>query len=313
LNYRRVSALVNYIFYKTSLIVWTLLLFGCYSVFSGTFLYLDWAYQAYNVAFTAIPIIVFAVLDRDLDPVTLMKYPKIYTLTLGAVLFNYPLFALWMFWAFLHGLIAFFFPWYAFNNTTPEPGGQSFGLWSAGLAVYTAVCFIANLKVTILFASLTWLHWVSLFGSIFVYFVTMSLMSATTFFEIGGADYYWVLYRIIATAPFWFSLIGASCTAFMLDFVWEGAQRMFFPTPTIICQEAERLGLDLTDILSAHKRELDEMNIGPKRFLLEKHNSVHTGFDFSHTPEVRKVAEPANKTSTFKLSEPPVKKVTSSL
>ena len=98
LNNRRISTLINYIFYKTTIVSWAVLMFGLcatslsappcshwsccsFSAFSGQFILLDWAFQLHNVAYTAFPILVYAVVDRDIEPSTLHEFPQIYTLT----------------------------------------------------------------------------------------------------------------------------------------------------------------------------------------------------------------------------------------
>jgi phospholipid-translocating ATPase len=48
-------------FYKNILYVWPIWFFGFYSYFSGTSIYNAIMYQFYNVIFTGLPIVYFAV------------------------------------------------------------------------------------------------------------------------------------------------------------------------------------------------------------------------------------------------------------
>ena len=163
----RISTMINYIFYKSSFLVMTLFLFGTYSQFSGTYMYLDWAVQLHNVAYTALPILVYATFDRDLSMDTLEKYPHIYSLTRGPVLFNYRIFTQWMICAFTQAALCFFIPFFAFSHiSSPSPNGQSFGLWSAGLCVYVCVVLTTNFRLIWEFQFWTIYHHVSLWGSI---------------------------------------------------------------------------------------------------------------------------------------------------
>lgn len=61
--YRRNSYLVIYIFYKNILFVVPQFWFGFLSVFSGQPLYEQWIYQLYNIIFTSIPIMWYAIFD----------------------------------------------------------------------------------------------------------------------------------------------------------------------------------------------------------------------------------------------------------
>jgi magnesium-transporting ATPase (P-type) len=81
LNYRRIAILVCYVFYKSSFVVWCTFIFGIYSGFSGQQFALDWPLQLHSVAFTALPILVFSVLDYDLKPETLLQQPALFMLS----------------------------------------------------------------------------------------------------------------------------------------------------------------------------------------------------------------------------------------
>jgi magnesium-transporting ATPase (P-type) len=95
-NYRRISKLILYIFYKTTLVALSMFYFGFFSAFSGQQFFNDVAYQLYNVAFTAGPVMILAIFDQGLDRETLEDFPKSYGAVVGAKMFNPKLFALWI-------------------------------------------------------------------------------------------------------------------------------------------------------------------------------------------------------------------------
>lgn len=242
LNYRRISTLVNYVFYKTSLLVWTLFLFGAFSQFSGSFLYLDWAVQLHNVVFTAWPILVFAVFDRDLNFDTLERNPSIYPLTRGPVLFNARLFGEWMFIALGQACLCFFLPFWSLELlTTPSPNGQSFGIWTTGLCVYTCVVIVSNLKLIWLFQSWTVWHHLTLIGSVAAFFSAIALFSSSPYYALGGVDYYGLLPVLFATSRFWFVVCITVMSCIMWDLAIVSTRILFFITPTRRIIEAERL------------------------------------------------------------------------
>lgn len=53
-NYRRVSRLVLYMFYKNMVLVLPMFFYGIYSLFSSQKFYYEILYQMYNVVFTAV-------------------------------------------------------------------------------------------------------------------------------------------------------------------------------------------------------------------------------------------------------------------
>ena len=61
--FRRNTFLIGYMFYKNVLFVLVSFWYGSYSSFSGQTIYESWIYQGYNVAFTALPIIWYAIFD----------------------------------------------------------------------------------------------------------------------------------------------------------------------------------------------------------------------------------------------------------
>jgi len=298
LNYRRIATLINFIFYKSSVVVWTVFFFGAYSCYSGQFLYLDSAFQLHNVAYTAFPILVFAVLDRDLEPHTLNKHPTIYMLTRGHTLFSTRIFASWLLWGFLHACICFFVPWFSFSTlTTTQPDGLTTGIWSEGLVVYTCIVFVSNLRLLLIFQSWTWLHWLTLFSGFFFFFISMIIFSATSTFAIGGADYYGVLWMLLRSPRYYLTVVLTTTIAFILDFAAEAISRVFAPSATDLIVLAERSGRDVRAVLHhPHiKAKISDSSAASSasafpvicrdtRSSSQEQAHSYTGANFDHTP-----------------------------
>jgi len=66
-SYRKITYLIAYMFYKNVIYVIPIWMFGWISLFSGSIIFSNFLYMFYNVAFTAIPIIWFAVFDWEFD------------------------------------------------------------------------------------------------------------------------------------------------------------------------------------------------------------------------------------------------------
>lgn len=62
-NYRRNSYVVIYMFYKNVMFVLAQFWFGFENAFSGQTLYEPFIYQGFNLVFTVVPIMWFAVYD----------------------------------------------------------------------------------------------------------------------------------------------------------------------------------------------------------------------------------------------------------
>ena len=74
----RLSRLIKYSFYKNISFAFVLFFYQFYNGFSGQALVDDISAAAFNVVFTSIPILLFAVLDRPvINFSTLIQYPQV--------------------------------------------------------------------------------------------------------------------------------------------------------------------------------------------------------------------------------------------
>ena len=69
---------MNFIFYKASLVAMTGYYFGFFSGFSGQQFYNDPPFQLYNVIYTALPIMVVALLNKELPRNVLQNNPSLF-------------------------------------------------------------------------------------------------------------------------------------------------------------------------------------------------------------------------------------------
>lgn len=245
-NYRRIATLICYIFYKASFMVWTVFFLGIYSTFSGSILYLDWAFQLYNVAYTAFPILIFAVFDKDLNGKILEETPEIYAWTRGDTYFNRWIFSKWMLFGLLHASLCFFIPWYAFADSPVSASGIDSGIWPVGLCIFTCVVIVTNIKLAFLFQSWTWLHAVAIGIGIFIYCVSMLIFNFAKLFDLGGASYVSAVFYLFGLIKFWLVVLLVVASCFSLDLIHESYMRLFGPiSPLQIHVEAERLGIKI--------------------------------------------------------------------
>lgn len=98
-NYRRNSQAIGYIFYKNIAEMVPLWAFGFYSLFSGTFLYDPSLVSLYNVAFTAAPVIWYAVFDKEYEKKVLLTRPHLYRIGLENKYFSFWQFIRWFMYA----------------------------------------------------------------------------------------------------------------------------------------------------------------------------------------------------------------------
>jgi phospholipid-transporting ATPase len=95
-------------------------------VFSGETLYEQWIYQLFNIIFTSIPVMWFAIFDWQYDRDVLMKDPKLYAIGLYSkntntliyidLCFGKWQFWRWMFYGVIMALLLCFLPMYSIEG-----------------------------------------------------------------------------------------------------------------------------------------------------------------------------------------------------
>jgi magnesium-transporting ATPase (P-type) len=333
LNYRRVATLISYIFYKNTLICFITLWFGFCSGFSGQPLFLTWAYQAYNIIYTAIPILAFAVFDRDIPMRTLHREPRIYTLSQHGELFNVIIFWKWILLGLIHSLVIFYIPYLCYSDVAMDNSGQSYGLWELGVVFYTVIVLVVNLKIAMLSCSWTILHHITIWGSIIAYFVTMFLFGASSVFSNAGADYTGMIVRLFGTPRFWFTVTVTLLIALYIDYLMfalhelDIAKKLLpaqlekwlletFPTsrppdPAYIPDPAtlpkpKQGALPAERSHAASKDGEQEQKNGPGSSHMASQAKLqrgHTGFDFDYTPREASRLERRSSRSKSRVSE----------
>merc|ERR1719361_2567473 len=204
LHYRRITTLVCYMFYKNGLLSLSSFYFG-----------------SYNVVFTMLPIMLFAVIDRDHTDEYLKSHPALYRLSQSGDYFNAKVFFAWVVDSLIASCLLTIVPLNCYENmTSPVLTGQSAGIWTVGLVTLTSIVLTANLRLAFISKSWMWLTHFGFFGSIVAYFFTIIVLNLSTFFYRAGADYYWLVFRVMGTGRFWLSVMLTTLIVLFLPFTY---------------------------------------------------------------------------------------------
>jgi len=221
LHYRRITTLICYMFYKNGLLSLSSFYFGFYNGFSGQILFNEWAYQLYNIVFTALPIMLFAVIDRDYSDAQLLARPQLYATSQSGRLFNGRVFFTWIADSLLSSFLLLTIPLHCYEYTTsPDHSGQSAGIWTTGLVILSAIVCTANLRLTLITNSWTWLTHLALWGSLLSFLAAVLVINLSTMFAKAGSDYYHLLFRLLATGRFWLTVLLATLVALLPAFTY---------------------------------------------------------------------------------------------
>lgn len=135
--YRKNCDLVGYFFYKNSVLVFPQLWIGVFTGFSGQTVYEPTIFEGYNIFFTAIPILIYAIYDLEIPFDFLENEPEHYWIGLENKMFNRrKLWTRWMGRAAIHSLIicVFSFLMIEFNF---QPTGKLHDFWTNGISNVT--------------------------------------------------------------------------------------------------------------------------------------------------------------------------------
>lgn len=106
--YRRNAVLICFNFWKNIMLVMPTFLYGCYNLFSGSMYYNSILLEFYNVFYTSLPIIYYALHDKQYSQAHLYNSPHLYNQGRQGKLFNVRFFLYWIFNAIFYSHVIFF-------------------------------------------------------------------------------------------------------------------------------------------------------------------------------------------------------------
>jgi magnesium-transporting ATPase (P-type) len=191
-------------FYKNMAFTFNQFIYGIFSSFSGGTVYDSILFMIYNVIFTSVPPVIFAAADRDLKFSSMTSIPELYWFEGNRPGYqSYGRYWLSQLLGMVHGLICFFVPFFGMRPYVDQMG-LAFGLPGFGTTVYASVVVIANLRIATMCRRWTILHFVFIFGSIFVLPVVMLITEALRLsLNVVGS-----VVPLISSSAFYVSIVG---------------------------------------------------------------------------------------------------------
>lgn len=226
LSQYRIARLIKYSFYKNVAFGCTLFIAQFFSGFSGQALIDSISAAFYNVVFTAVPVLLFAVLDMPLTFETLMHCPQIYNRIKSLSTFT--------FWksildGVLHGGVDFLIPYYGLRNLGVGRNSLN-GLYAVGRTSFVALTGSVNLEIALVARHWTWLFGIFTvlsFVLVFPFFVILEGLYRA--FDIPDPAQWGVTQRLYASPAFWLLVCVSISVTFGHRFCWLSTKRIFFP------------------------------------------------------------------------------------
>ncbi|ELP90467.1 hypothetical protein EIN_018160 [Entamoeba invadens IP1] len=231
-NYRRLSYVIIYSFYKNIVMYLTQFWFLSFNGYSGTSLFENWTLSIYNVFFTFFPIVVFGVFDRDVMPETLITQPNLYEGIKRC--FSMRRLIYWVIEALVVSALVFFVPFSACVTEDNMVYGKGFSLYGFGYVVYTTVMLTISLKMVVITKEFTVFSHIAYFGSLIFYFLWgmgYGIVAAIPKITLGW-NMFGVVYEVFFSSTFYLSICVVPILCVAKDFVTEFVEDVLIDNKT---------------------------------------------------------------------------------
>jgi magnesium-transporting ATPase (P-type) len=245
-DYRRMTKVVLYSFYKNVVITLCLFYYNAMAAFSGTSFYESMVYSSFNFVL-GLPIIFTGITDRDIKASTALAHPSVYAVGLRYADLNMKKILTWIAWAVLHSVIVFwvFFGVMGANSldgSKPvengwESNGQQEGLYVQGTGQFSVMLWAMQFEVLMQTVSWTWLTYLMMAISMGGYYIFLLIYAQMFSF---APDFYGVAVETLARPTYWLIIILVMGIMMLVDWTVELCRRQYNPTPSDIAAELDR-------------------------------------------------------------------------
>lgn len=240
-NYRRVSLLILYSFYKNIANVLTLFYYGWANGFSGTTLYESWLGAGWNVGWTLFPVLFFGTFEQDLIPEVAIENPHCYGHGQRRLEFNIGRMARWVLNAFVHSIIIYGLCFGAFVGSGDiNPDGDTTGLFLMGTIINFCTVLTVNYRIALETQYWVWWSFVGFIGSVLIWIGFVLVYSSVIEFSW---DFYGIGLIVVQRPMFYLLAVLVPFTAVVPDLILITVKKTFFPTPIDILQELQAKAL----------------------------------------------------------------------
>lgn len=226
-NYDRVAALTVYTFYKNVVYCVSLFWYALVSsAYSGTMVYSAFIQQGYNLIFTALPIMVYSVFDRDLPKDVVLQFPALYhSSTRKHSLFSYLMFWKWIVLGFIDSVGVYFFTLLMSYNIMRN--GESAEYTVIESVGWTVLCIVVNARFCLMVNSWDILEVVSIVVTVLALYGFQYVVDQITWStpDYNTYSFPW----IFARGGFWLGQLFAVVAILAKDLYYEGCRRRFLP------------------------------------------------------------------------------------
>ncbi|XP_072120719.1 phospholipid-transporting ATPase VB-like [Mobula birostris] len=186
--YARLANMIIFYFYKNVAYVNLLFWYQFFCGFSGSSMIDYWLMIFFNLLFTSLPPLTCGILDKDVSAEMLLEFPELYRYSQQSGAYNNCTFWITVLDAFYQSLVCFFIPYFTYRDSNTD-------VFTFGTPMNTAAFFTILAHLAIETKTWTFLHWVSMIGSILLYFAITLVYSTFCVTCNSPSNPYWIMQR----------------------------------------------------------------------------------------------------------------------
>ena len=242
--YKRNYKLIVFMIYKNAAMAAFSIWYDTISDFSGSQFFDPWVQSMYNLFLTSIPIIVLATLDQEVTAAYALFYPEIYRSGQRNTSGRLRVFLYWFVTALWQSVVMFYLTYYA-NADGPVGDGQMMGRDMFALVCFTELVLVVHIQLALYQSRWTWFSGLLYFFSATLWFWLGPAYCARTF----TADLhlspmlYWAMMRLLGEPLLWLIIIVTVVICAVPPLLVRHWNRMYLPSPKVIVQELEWVGI----------------------------------------------------------------------
>jgi len=254
-TYRRLGKAVCYFFYKNIIPTTTIFLYTLLTGFSGAPMYNAMILSTYNLFFTSLPVIAFALLEQDVDYKTSMDNPSLYTAGSRNAYLNQGLFMRWCGEAFLSSCFLFVVPWY---STAANPSGRVYSFEACSIAMFTFILFAVTYRIAIETQYWTWINVLFYAGSLVMWFLYIMAECGLKYGLVTMGTMYWEIFNLMGDSVFWLNLLLAPFAAVLPALVYKVMKELYWPTDSLTVRHEWRESIEKDKEMQKRRSKLRE-------------------------------------------------------
>ncbi|KAK5897198.1 hypothetical protein CesoFtcFv8_010282 [Champsocephalus esox] len=238
--YTRLANMIIYFFYKNVAYVNLLFWYQFFCGFSAATMIDYWLMIFFNLFFTSVPPIMFGIMDQDISAEMLLGVPELYRTGQGAGEYTFTTFWVSILDAFYQSLVGFFIPYLAYQDSDID-------IFTFGTPINTISLFTILLHLSIEIKAWTVVHWVTMLGSVALYFIVTLAYSAMCVTCNPPSNPYWILHSQMADPMFYLLCIITTVVALLPRYMFHVLRNSIAPSPLMQARRLDRLDASTRD------------------------------------------------------------------